>query len=235
MKNLILCLAVSCLFFEGCKKEKATIPEIPTEIIRTKADTTLYPSIIQAFPDGSNNMVKQPVLFSDTVTKEIILTQESEVYVTFISEGAVYKNTLGWYSYTLGNVPSSTKDFTWEILFPNISGKNEGGQLTQGDMLQLGTKKFPAGTVIGFFLIVQGWQDGTINYNNPVYFTNANFNQSKEQHSILFKNKGNIILGFEDLSYSSADKDFNDVLVSISDNKNNYESVAFDLTKVPNL
>jgi len=233
MKTFTFFLMIIITFSGGCKKVKETIPEVPAEIIRTKADTTLYPSIIKAFPQEVNNMVTHPILFSDTVTKEIILTQESEVYVTFISEGASYLNTLGWYSYSLGNVPSSTKDFTWEILFPNISGKNEGGQLTQGDMLQLGTTKFPAGTVIGFFLIVQGWQDGNINYNNPVYFTNANFNQNKEQHSILFKDKGNIILGFEDLIYDNSDKDFNDVLVSISDNKNSFESISFDLSKIP--
>jgi hypothetical protein len=221
--------------FVGCKKEKEeVIAEVPEEIIRTELDPILYPQIAELFPDSKNALINYPQLFNDTIQKNIVLTEESEVYITFVAEKATYKNTVGWYSYTPGNAPKTTADVNIHLLFPNVSAKGEGGELIEGDMLQLGDKKFPKGTVIGFFLIVNGWKDGTIRYGNQTHYTDYCMNLGEKQQHVLFKEKDgkNIILGFEDMSYEAADKDYNDILFIISDNKNGFESIFFDLKKM---
>jgi hypothetical protein len=239
MKTNLLFLAVifACIL-NACKDDGIEIiKEVPDEIIPTEPNPILYSRIIELFPDGIDVSVKYPFLFSDTVQKRIILTSESEVYVTFIAEGANFKNTLGWYSYTLGAEPKSIHDIKLHTLFPNISGKGEGGELYQGDMLQIGDRKFPAGTVIGFFLIVNGWHNGSIDYTGTTHLTDyAVISGGKQQH-ILFqeKNCGAIVMGYEDKISTQSDRDYNDILFTISDNRDGYVPSSFDLAKIPRL
>jgi hypothetical protein len=238
MKISVLFLGLCLILFGSCKKNDR-IDEIPKEIIRVYMDPIIYTRIVDNFPDQVNAVENVPCLFSDTVQKKIILTKESEVYVTFIAEGALYKNTLGFYYYTEGMAPSSTDELDEEIIFPNISGVGEGGLLNQGDMMQLGNRKFPAGTVIGFFLISDGWENGSINYNKPTYYTDYQYNAPGTQQHILFIEKGskNIILGFEDSDFKlpTTDKDFNDILFNVTDNRDGFENISFNTENIPEL
>ncbi len=220
----------------SCIKEKETIQEVPPGIIRDTTDrVALYEKIEDLFPENNQTAVLLPTLFTDTVLKQIVLTKETEVYITFILERALYKNTVGWYSYTPSNKPTKVSEINMHILFPNVSGVGEGGELLKGDMLQLGSKKFPQGTVIGFFLIVNGWNNGEIRYSNVTHYTDYNFNVGGNQQHVLFKDKvgGEFVLGFEDRLYAESDKDFNDILFIISDNKEGLETISFDLVKLP--
>lgn len=239
MKTRLYYFIALILTFGSCKKDnEKPIKEIPDEIIRTETCATLYSRIGDLFPEAVKIATSHPYLLSDTVQKKIILTEESEVYISFIAEKATYKNTVGWYSYTTSSQPKTLAEINVHLLFPNVSGKGEGGELVQGDMLQLGDKKFPKGTVIGFFLIVQGWQNGSINYNGITHFTDYFINQGGFQQHILFKEKncGDIVIGFEDLPISQlSDLDFNDILFTISDNKEGYQTISFDIDKLPNL
>lgn len=240
MKTSLLYFIAIFALVVGCKKEKdEPVKEVPDEIIRTETCPTLYSRIEELFPDQKKAQTLFPFLFSDTVKKEILLSQETEVYATFVAEVANYKNTLGWYSYPSGNKPTSIDEVNIHVLFPNISAKGEGGELETGYMLQLGDQKFPKGTVIGFFLIVQGWKDGKINYSGTTHFTDLSINENSNQQHIMFKetNCGDIVIGFEDMPLSNArvDQDYNDILITVSDNKEGYESISFDLNKLPKL
>lgn len=236
MKSTILYIIILALTAIACEKEKETpIDEIPPGIIRTDTLPINYARIIDLLPSGQSAESLYAPLFSDTVQKKIVLTAESEVYITFVAERAGYKNTVGWYSYQSGKEPANVKDINIQILFPNVSGKGEGGELLQGDMLQLGEGKFPKGTVIGFFLIIKGWKDGFIDYNAETYYTDMQLNKNGTQQHILFKekNSGKIVLGFEDLPYNMGDSDFNDILFTISDNRAGVETVYFDVIALP--
>jgi hypothetical protein len=237
MSKVISFLILMLFVIGGCKKDK--LDEVPSGIIRTVANPTLYPRIVSLFPAHQNAEIEYPELFSDAVQKNIILTDSSEVYVTFIAEDAKYRNSLGWYSYTKGNEPKTKTDLDLHLLFPNISAKGEGGELLQGDMLQVGNKKFPKNTVIGFFLVLDGWKDGTIDYGLETHYTDYILNTNGHQKHILFKekNSGDIILGFEDLPDGDVDldSDYNDILVTIQDNKDGYESIFIDTTKMTKL
>lgn len=237
MRNLFVLLGV-IFWIVSCEKDKEEpVPEVPEEIIRTVANPILYPRVEQLFPSNQVAVISLPFLFADTVQKRIILTRESKVYLTFIAERAVYRNSVGWYSYKLGSEPKAVKDIEKHLLFPNVSAKNEGGELIQGDMLQLGDTTFAKNTVIGFFIILQGWEDGYINWGNTTHYTDWFLNQGDKQQHVLFKEKDSedIVLGFEDTPYEIADKDFNDLIFKISDNRDNYKSISFDMKKLPTL
>ena len=223
--------------FWGCKKE-ILIDEVPANISQVKPVENVVDSLLVFLPERTNILLDNPELISDTVQKNVVLEKEANVYVTFIDEGAQFRNTLCWYSYNKSNPPLKIGDIIGNVLFPNISKKGEGGQLEPGYTLQLGTEKFPAGTVIGFFLVQNGWNDGTIDYSKPTFYTNYNLNPAGKQQHILFKNVYSryLIMGFEDLGITSttepADKDYNDVLFSITDNAAGFEATSFDLSHV---
>lgn len=208
------------------------LSQVPENIIPTKTCPTLYSRIFELLPEFQNNELRQQILFSDSAQKNITLSTDSEVYVTFVSEGASFHNTFGWYSYSSSTPPQSSRDFEWHILFPDVFD----GILTSGDRLKLGNGKFKAGTVIGFFLIVDGWKQGTIDYSKVTHFTNYSLNVDQRQQHILFEEKtcGDIVLAFEDMPLNkvSSDHDFNDLIFTISDNNSNLMNSSFKKTNL---
>jgi hypothetical protein len=226
------------LLFFGCEKENIVVnPELPPNISVLKPVENLVDSLKVFLPDNVNAFKNHPALFSDTVQKNIVLLKESNVFVTFVDENAGYLNSLCWYSYDKTQPPLKVGDIKGNVVFPNISKKGEGGLLEPGYTLQLGTEKFPAGTVIGFFLVVQGWNGTAIDYSKPIHYTNYNLNIGGKQQHVLFKNTYShyVVLGFEDMIIDqNSDVDCNDILIAVSDNKEGFEATSFDLAKVIN-
>lgn len=212
----------------GCGEKHARYEEVPENIIPGKVCPTLYSRIMEMFPEAVNNQEQYPSLFSDTVRKTIVLTKETEVYAKFVSEHASIASTLGWYAYDQAKPPKSKSDIKVEVLFPKIT--NSG--LKPGDILQLGTQKFKAGTVIGFVLIVGGWRDGFIDFSKPSHYTDYSWNDYKTQQHVLFRenNCGDIVFCLEDrpIVEGKSDADFNDIIFAVSDNSEELQTVSFD-------
>jgi hypothetical protein len=226
------------LLLFGCEKDK--IEEVPDNISILKPLPDLIDSLNVYFPEGKNTRNAYPDLFSDRYLKNIVMIKNSEVYVTFMDEGASYRNSLCWYTYNINiSAPLKVTNIKGNVLFPNISKKGEGGQLESGYTLQLGTEPFPAGTVIGFLLVQDGWEDGTINYSHTIFYTDYDLNTGGNQQHILFKDSyfKYILIGFEDtkpVNDSIMDKDFNDIIFSVTDNKDGLEATSFELTNIYN-
>ncbi|RNC89638.1 MAG: LruC domain-containing protein [Allomuricauda sp.] len=148
----------------------------------------------------------------------LIITQEADVWVTFVSEGAGYRNVLGYYTYTLGNEPATVDDITeHRVIFPNVSFSGSGGGLISGDRVYLG--RFPENTVISWFLAANGWFGSGVNDGNGVYYSNPDFNpestEATRTHMVLLYDEVRelTLLGFEDLRRDAAtDDDFNDAV-----------------------
>lgn len=147
----------------------------------------------------------------------LILTKDADVWVTFVSEGAGYRNSLGYYTYTLGQEPDSAEELDHLIVFPNSSMVGSGGGLVPGDRVYLGT--FPANTVIGWFLVANGWNGLETTQGRGVYYSIPDFNpesvEDKRTHMVLLYDEAREItfLGFEDLRRDIAtDDDFNDAV-----------------------
>ncbi len=233
--KLILFAPLFLLLLFGCEKQK--ISELPANIYILKPIANIVDSLKVIAPESRNLFLKYPELFADGTQKNIVLTKESNVYVTFVDAATSAKNSLCWYSYTISQPLTKSSDINGNLLFPNITKVSAGGVLEPGYSLQLGNKKFPAGTIIGFFLVVNGWKNGTIDYSKMIHYTNYNFNAGGFQQHVLFKNtySQSLILGFEDGSIANnpnCDKDFNDVLFSVSDNQEGFEATSFDLTNI---
>lgn len=148
----------------------------------------------------------------------LIITEEADVWVTFVSEGAGYRNVLGYYSYTLGDEPQTVDDIVeHRVIFPNVSFLGSGGGLIPGDRVYLG--RFPENTVISWFLAANGWFGSGVSDGNGVYYSNPDFNpestEATRNHMVLLYDEARelTLLGFEDLRRDVAtDDDFNDAV-----------------------
>jgi hypothetical protein len=178
-----------------------------------------------ALPEGYPVPTYNPQYISSGYDTDIILTDSASVWVTFINEGAGYKNVLGFYSYRLDSPYTTTPPSSAiTIIFPNVSKLNSGGSLVAGNKVKLGN--FSANTGIGFILIADGWRNGAVSNGNWKVYSNPNFNPESNVnlrfHNALIADTTNqrIILGFEDIrrDYGSCDNDFNDALFYISAN-----------------
>lgn len=226
----------------GLKILSLSIDEgLPPVIIPTKPCATLYSRIIELFPNGKDNRTIHPELFATTVSNRIVLKNESEVYITFVGENAGWRNTLGYYTYDESSPPASVNDLKKAVLFPNVSQVDGGGSLKVGDLVQIGTGKFPAGTVIGFYLVAEGWKNGMTVDGRYTDYTDFNFNLGKYKQHTIFKEKtcGDLVLTYEDIDASDpigGDFDYNDVVFTISDSKDTTKAnTSFDMTGIPEL
>lgn len=234
MKKILsrIIFTAAVVSFVSCSREG--VRERPKDIVYTGERAEVYRQIMAQFPEHKNVTQTHSALFGSAAAKHVVLTTESAVYVTFISEGASMANTFGWYSYNASSEPGQRSDLELHVLFPHVSDR----VLKQGDRLQLGDNKFPAGTVIGFFLIIDGWESGEIKFDRETFYTNMEFNTDHQQQHVLFRQKdlGDIVLTFEDqLTSQQSDEDFNDIIFTVTDNKEDKEVTRFDLTNVVEL
>lgn len=152
-----------------------------------------------------------------------LITQQADVWMTFIHEGAANRNTIGYYAYNKNNPPQSTADIsTIKIVFPNFSYSNGGGSLVSGDKVYLGS--FGPDTVIGFILLANAYNitNQTVGNGFTQFYTNSNLNPeataAQQIHNVALWDipTQKLIIGFEDLNRNGGDNDFNDAIFSIS-------------------
>jgi len=78
--------------------------------------------IDSSIPETFRVPVYNPHYISSGYDTDLLLNAESEVFVTFISEGAGFRNVLGYYTYDTSNPPSAAPaDEDIVIIFPNSS------------------------------------------------------------------------------------------------------------------
>lgn len=177
-----------------------------------------------AFPEGVKVPVSHPEYLQQGAAEEILLSDSAEVWLTFLHEGAGYRNSFGYYVLRPGENASSASSLDKRVLFPNASLRGSGGSLVAGDKIRLGS--FPRGTRIGFFVVADGWNGSRVDTSGakPVYYSRSALNpeadESKRQHMamLLHQGTGKVAMGFEDLNRSSTDcdNDFNDVMFTVS-------------------
>ena len=176
----------------------------------------LLPNLFNAvLPESQNAIVNHPEYFAHP-TKNIHIKETAEVKVTFINEGAGYKNILGYYAYDINNPPQTVDDLVKIVIFPNASAQGSGGELIRGNTMRLlGT--FEADTMIGFFVISDGWRNNEITEGIYTQHTDANLNGNNFQQSLIFHDTqcNSTIICFEDISVPQGDKDYNDAIFQI--------------------
>lgn len=184
----------------------------------------------QDFIDVLNSLLpeKQPVpeynpqyLENEAVT-DIHITESAEVFVTFIHEGAGYKNSLGFFTYdTVSGPPNNVRDRDITIIFPNVSYENSGGGLNSGDKVKIGT--FEAGTSIGWVIIADGYSlsNSSVGSGKNTFYSVDYLNPedpNNNQHVVQIDFEERVVFSFEDLPRTSGDNDFNDAIFSVDSN-----------------
>jgi len=195
----------------------------PGDVVTQETMDMVSNSLPEGFPVPNYN----PHYISSGYDTDVVLNQTADIWVTFVKEGAGYKNVLGFYTYDLNNPPSTApqpEDIT--IIFPNASASGSGGGLNAGDKVNLG--QFPANTGIGWVLLANAWNGGsqTVGYGHWQLYSNPDYNPESDPnlryHNVLLNDPTNerVILGFEDIrrDYGSCDNDFNDAVFYVTAN-----------------
>jgi LruC domain-containing protein len=188
-------------------------------------DAGLLSRLNASLPETKNLTTTNPGYIT-TDDKTIEILDPADVWITFISEGAGYTSTLGFYVYDKASPPQTTADVkNVTVIFPNCSFPGSGGNLRSGDKVYLG--RFQPGQMIGWVIFSNGFQNGNVTGGSwQLYSTQALNsiipNASLRQQNVLLNDVGynRVILGFEDIrrDYGSCDNDFNDVMFSITAN-----------------
>ena len=172
-----------------------------------------------------------PEYISDQAVSTLNVISETDVYVTFVSEGAGYLNGVGFYTYPT-NTPPTTIAEAGDVTFiyPNASGGLQDG-LISGDKVNIG--HFSPGTSIGFVLFQNAWKFNSAKNSYDVdlsglkFYSNSVLNpepsSANKKHTVLLHNVPNqlFVVGFEDIQRQNddgsasiyCDQDFNDLVL----------------------
>lgn len=192
-----------------------------------KIGSDLLARINSSLPEAVDLRKTHPEYLT-TTDKSVEITQDADVWITFVSEGAGYTSSLLYYTYDKGNPPVTVADLdSVNMIFPNCSFVGSGGGMHSGDKVYLG--RFKAGQMIGWLLFSNGYNFGT--QKTSLGYWDLHSNQalnsfinpaSLRQQNVLLKDPttGLAILGFEDIRQDNAgcDHDFNDVMFYVSSN-----------------
>ncbi|GGI52304.1 LruC domain-containing protein [Mucilaginibacter galii] len=186
-------------------------------------DASLLSYINASLPENQPLTTTHPAYFASTAASTLTVTAKTDVYVTFVSEGASNMNTLAYYTYPTNDPPLVGESLLPVLggignityVFPNASAVGSAGGLKTGDRVKIGN--FSAGTSIGFVLIQNGWNgSGVTTSGKTKFYSGDNMNASKKKQAVLLYDDVHkkFISSFEDIdrSLTTTDNDFNDLV-----------------------
>jgi len=200
----------------------------PSPMTNVPLESDFLTRINNSLPESVPLGVSHPQYLDLSNQTNLKIDDLAQVWVTFVTEGAGYKNALGFHSYPSGNVPQTTSEVgARTLIMPNASLNGSGGQMNSGDTVYLGI--FDPGTTLGWFLVADGFTPGgsgtNVSTSKPVYYSNTHLNPesdpAKKKHSIMLFDaiSERFVVGFEDLPrMSGSDDDFNDLVFFITVN-----------------
>ncbi len=189
---------------------------------RDQISTTLLDFVNASLIEGMPVPTYHPGYLADDTETSLNIQEQANVYMTFITEGAGYKNALGFYTYPTDNPPATPEDIeTIYIALPNASLQGYGGSIVPGDKIHLGV--FEPGVSIGFVLVANGWNGTDVGNGIVKHYSDNNLNTHEDadlmQHTVLLWDDVNelFLIGFEDKFRSKgSDNDFNDAVFYIT-------------------
>jgi hypothetical protein len=209
-------------------------PNTLTNMLSPSTKAELLEKIAQRLPEGQPIGQNEDALamLTDDQGANLFLSKAARVKVSYVSEGAGYRNSLGFFKFTTAALASVAKPSDDKIMFPDYSSN----VLLYGDTVDLG--QFAAGDALGFTIAANGWRNSPAPGNvsssqaeSMIYRTIKRFNpepdiNNQRAHTILFKweQKKMLVLAMEDLNRSNctprtagcnSDDDFNDVILAV--------------------
>ena len=209
---------------------------VPFPHTNTSLEANFLQRVAQTLPENIAMGESHPEYLDPSTQQNLKLDENAQVWLTFVTEGAGYRNALGFIDYPNNNPPQNSSEVGDKtIILPNASLYNDGGGMNAGDTVYLG--QFAAGTTLGWFLVADGWGGRYYNVstNAPVYYSlphlNPESNPAHKQHSVMVYDSEyeRFMIGFEDLNRDSgSDDDFNDLVFFLTVNP----IEAVDMTNV---
>ena len=222
-------VAIDFSYLNGDPATGYTLKGAPTNLIDRSAELPgdVLTNIYNMLPESQ---YVDTAFIDDTLASNIVVDSDLNGFMTveisFLNEGAGYRNTFGYFIYDPQNPPTSYQDIADHVvIFPNASKPSEG-ELAEGDTVDLNVQ-LVAGQALGFFVVPNGWGwsgsygfvDNLGSWNQPFYSL-PQLNPEPEglkQHNVVFYDAANelFVVGFDDQHRQSGDNDFNDVLFAI--------------------
>jgi len=211
----------------------------PSPMTNTPLEADFLSRVNTTLPESVPIDVSHPQYLDPDVQTNLKLVEPSNIWLTFVTEGAGYLNALGFHTYPSAAEPQTPAEVgSHTIVLPNASLNGSGGKLTSGDTVYLGA--FEAGITMGWFLVADGFTQGPPGTNISTtalrYYSSPHLNPepnpADQQHSILVFDdiSQRLVIGFEDLPRNSgSDDDFNDLVFFLTVDP----ITAADLTGVP--
>ena len=202
--------------------------------INDRLDKDLLDSIYAEVPNGFR--VRQELLDNtfDNIAVKPDFTGQVTARVSFLNEGAGFKNSLGYFVYPTATPPTKDTigDIQHVVIFPNASAEGSGGELLQGDQVDLKIN-IPPGHTIGFFIAPNQWNGsrGELKSNftqDQPFYTLPELNPDEglgNKYHVIFRDTlsqkvdiedmGFFAYGFEDIKTTGGDKDYNDLIFHV--------------------
>ena len=193
--------------------------------VRDVISATLLQYINASLPENQPVPQYHPTFLANGKKTTLDVEETADVWLTFVHEGAGYKNAIGFYTYNTSTPPQSINDISViNVAFPNLSYAGSGGGLYSGDKIYIG--QYDAGTSIGMVLLANGWGgSNSENYYHIVYADkklNPEEDDDLKQHNVLLWDSENelFLIGFEDVlrDQNHCDNDFNDAILFVTSN-----------------
>jgi LruC domain-containing protein len=182
-------------------------------------EQNLLDDINASLPESKKVPDIHPEYIAGNTETNIVLIKKADVWVTFVHEGAGYRNSLGYYTYKVGNEPKTRAEIeALTVVFPNLSFSGSGGALKSGNKVYLG--QFEANTVVCWFLVADGWNGSIVTEGKGLLYSQTELNPEKKtelkNHMVLLWDKARnlLLMGFEDINreQNGCDNDFNDAV-----------------------
>ncbi|MEJ6006953.1 LruC domain-containing protein [Paucibacter sp. AS339] len=213
---------------------------LPTGLPAMPAD--LLSKVRYTLPEGRDIRLNSQGLIPDSDDKtNVRFSQDAEVWVTFVTEGAGYRNSVGYFVYDPLNPPTTPAQVQEKIIFANASTSSPLDTVgTYQNTVYLGN--FRAGQALGFMIVSDGFSStgrllngqriaGVKDSASPawIFYTLRQLNpeassvQNLNVHTIMLKDASDssdgyqrLVIGFEDINRESGgDHDFNDVVLAV--------------------
>lgn len=171
-------------------------------------------SINATYNGAKENFISQkhPEWLDNNRSSEIKITKDTEISIVYINSGASWKNTVGYFTYPTGTIPTENT-IKKIIAFPNITPISRSGSMICGHEIKLKywnnekqqfENKFPKGVNIGWYLEGNSFNNGNIekvSYATTRYSYNSLNPKDSQPRVVALRHSTTdqlVAIGFED-------------------------------------
>lgn len=221
-KSFLLGKAFSRLSYKLGSFSTGSNGGVPNYLVQPNDNVTsqFLADVNATLPESRPVPTYNPQYLAANLQRNLKMTSLCDVWVTFVHEGAGYKNGLFYFKYPTATPPTSQSQIDSLIaIFPNASYSGSGGGLATGNKVYIG--RVGADTSIGFALAQNAWNGSNVSSSATFFYTLRDLNpestsSNREHVAFLYDNPTQrFLIGFEDLfrDGGGSDNDFNDCVV----------------------